>query len=341
MQNKNYSHVRRYDCLDKYMIAELKNEYSSRNLREKISFLSKISKNHQGYLPEPLEELAINDDDIVLRRWLVKNISLNTKNAEKFYKDKDELVRAGMYEKQYNSFSHGEELYDFFNKLTLIEKLAFIRNPHVQSELIELLFEYHDKKLKLSPEERWQLVEAYLSNPKETNPNRREYLEYMDIASPASSLNHYRKIWEEIALWPENSPMNFFTVFENLDDYAGVKLDIYKNLKAIHQKNALIQSCNGYGYSDHDLLRLAFNEEEKALRQAAYSKAFLTSKEFEKIVTSNDNDSIMYGLVYNENLTYEQLEKLESKLSDLEDYSGAQQIRTRIEKLKEAQGIEQ
>ena len=169
----------RYQLIDAYTLEELRREYQNAGAKGRIRLLQKFHKNNQ-VLPSEIVRLAVEDPHVEVRQWLARHgKALNLMLAltddsddlkvesfgNRLRNDPDPFVHACLRENP-NVFGSifFKDWKEYFHDATPFERLALVRNPKVNEELIEKIFDPDDKELDIDLVARRGLNFAFLTN---------------------------------------------------------------------------------------------------------------------------------------------------------------------------------
>lgn len=319
---KNQHTLNRYKYPDAYTSLELSFKYQHADTKEKLFLLDDLLKN-TGAIPDFLAELVVRDKDDVVRHWLARNADwgVDKKYLQKLLKDNNEYVRASALENEHAfGFATGPDV-DFINKANPVERGACMRNKHISQNLLEKLFSFKDKELKVTDKERAQLVIAYLSNSSEIEESRRDFFDHIDGMDAAFSRIKYKKLWELIFEWPEEYDFVKRLVYIVLGNDSSDKADIYKKSND-YLKLAILQGSTGKGiYDDGEIIEMGLKSENDEVRKEAHSKVRghkVDKDVLSRLLESDDKEAIA-GIAHNPSFPFSVRRTATSRLRELGD----------------------
>jgi hypothetical protein len=182
-----------------------------------------------------------------------------------------------------------------FKKANHLERLAMLRNPLVDYELVEKIFDPEDGEFALNMEARGQLAAAYLTNEHALNFEPISYNEwcarigtddafgYVDIHSRART--HFDKLWELASKWPA-ADVEFgirYWVYRHIGAGDKTKAEVYRACKLPALRRAILQnraqpvSPTGSSLTTDstggETIRLALDDDDAECRKLAAAHA--------------------------------------------------------------------
>lgn len=299
--------------------------------------------------------MVVKDQDAQVRQWIAKNgerldyregkeiegqtvYEFPERNLEDLLKnDPDPFVQACLRENptvyDYDRFS--EHWKQDFQVASPLERLALVRNPDVNYQLIKAVFDPEDTELGIDHTERKKLILASLTNP--------------SVQEIGSS-----ELWELASKWPRDSeiqPLVFRHAFANED----IRRETYKQTDIPEWRAEILTSCND---NDLETIQLGMQDSDDRCRELAHEKFktrnFLASS-FANILLSgvgrvslkekalglhwmmsntanyesvalkkaleDDDKAALRGLAKNRSLTLTTLKRVRDRLSELDDYA--------------------
>ena len=220
----------RYSAADAYILEELKRQYEYSDTKGRIRLLRKM---YRRYSPPPdiLALLAIEDPSTEVRQWIARfGSSLNQNMRDRLESDPDPFVRACLRENPRPYLYRWEIWRKEFDRATHLERLGLVRNPLVGAELIEPLFDPNDQQLKITMEERKELIVAFLTNAEALNLDQGDRLKLGD------------KIWPLAFRWPVGG----FTIPEiiwHVPAGDNAKADVYRSCQDPRFRESILDHC--------------------------------------------------------------------------------------------------
>ena len=267
----------RYGILDAYTLEEVGREYEASDVTGRIRLLRKLYRGTDR-LPYEFALRVVEDPNPQVRAWIARNgrdldyrerrrvdggddetlvrawetiDSLPERNLEeRLWNDPDPFVRACSFENASNWLLRSK-FQEQFQESSHFEHLAMVRNPMVPTEFIEKLFDYEEKELAISPEERKELVLAYLTNE--------SFAELMTATFPSW------RIWELAASWPVESgiPKAIYTYVDSDDS---TKAKTYQGCNKPSLRCAILSGCD---YQDTETLKLGKEDSDPSCQLIA------------------------------------------------------------------------
>lgn len=335
----------RYKFCDPYILEELSRQYSSGSPKERIRLLKKLGK---GYiLPYEIALLAVKDGDSRVRAWFAKNaITLDYRNRdytkeEATYEfpernlleivcaDSDPYVRACLFENQI--IMDGRNYERWFAGGDHLQRLALMRNPRIGRGLVVKIFDYEDRTLEISQDQRRELVLAFLTNASALKKfHEKDFSEFVAARNASYTADYFKRLWELAAKWPHESGVPYAT-FRSMGAEDDTKEAAFAAAGDEWLKRAILENCESL---DVKTLALAMHDPDEICRKTAYELVgYLPSAEFDALIAGEDT-WVLSGLACNEGLSVERLKKVRSRLRTLGSDSGDQQASWTIEKLE-------
>ena len=173
-------------------------------------------------------------------------------------KDPDPFVRACLRENShvYSRFGFWKQ---WFAEATHLERLALVRNPGVDEQLVERIFDPEDKELQIDLGQRKELLFALLTNRDFIHSSRE--LSWDDVRNPM----HFAKLWQLASKWPADSGVSgsvYMHVGADDDD----KASVYQNCTNPWLRRVILGNCNK---SDKQTIELGMKDTDENCRTAA------------------------------------------------------------------------
>jgi hypothetical protein len=166
-------------------------------------------------IPADLVALAVKDENVQVRQWIARLGDLYREHEEELAKDPDELVRASLGENPSRIRLHlwmAKDWHEAFSNAIHLERLAMVRNPHVNEELIEKIFDPENEELGLDMDKRQELACAFLTNEPALNCEQMSYHDWCERVTPDDAAGfldlqqrdrkHFDKLWALASRWP-------------------------------------------------------------------------------------------------------------------------------------------
>ncbi len=323
--------VERYRVADGYTLKELLELYEAKTLQEKVSLIEELSK--ADAIPTKLARVILNDKFPQPRRALAKRTpslvyednqgELNL--AEEILKDADELVRCSMYENPTLRPSA-----EHFCKASHIERLAMVRNPNVDTELVSKIYDPEDKNLSLSDADRTELVRAFCTNREIVTETNKDVFDHEDFWDAAFSVMSYGDLWEKALKWlNRNNEIVRLTIRafgtrgdKAVETYGALKDKKYVSLRrAIFENPAVQQTDSEKAFQYTELLQAGLTDEDEWIRYASIADHPSLSKEEVERILGTKNKWEFRGLVFNRHLSKESMQLVFEKLEEFDLYT--------------------
>lgn len=253
----------RYQLIDAYTLEELQREYQNADAKGRIRLLKKFSRNDQ-VPPFEIVRLAREDPQVEVRQWIARHgkslpEAWANSPAERYQRrtaghgeslpetglgnDPDPFVRACLRENPHVFGSiFFEDWKEYFHEATPLERLALVRNPNVNEELIEKIFDSDDKELDIDLAARMKLVCAFLTNTEFLTKQAIEAGLTGDPLTPTDSdiwtsgwSSHsagkfLSTLWEYASKWPQEARYWLLYVYQYVPCPDETKAKIYQTV---------------------------------------------------------------------------------------------------------------
>lgn len=294
--------------IDVYQLEVLVHEYDALNPKERIDFLKQLR--NTGELPFEVASIAVRDSVAMVRAWAAAHLYLDyreylgRRTAGPFYRfpernlfevveaDPDPFVRARLHENSnfyrplLDEPSQEESVY--FAKASPLERLAIVRRTDIDRDLIKDIFDPDKKELGIEQEERKAFALAFLSNRSDREKIRDLSRGFGEAESRAGQPLNFadtaggglEDLWRLALKWPEGSGVQAL-VFKYVNCSDEIIEDIFSKCRRAEWRYAILS--NEYHFDDDHsedcaILKLAIIDEDAAVRQLAYERLKLHSK---------------------------------------------------------------
>lgn len=327
----------RYIRNDKLSEAELENLYDSTTEKEKIEITIEFNKKENRYcMPTLWAELITNKGTLQERITLAKNWWTFSRHnerekpiIERLVNDANILVRCAFYENPESLFllSFDEGIKPMFKKLTHMERLALMRNPCVDKELVLKICAIDDNDFSLKDKERKELILAFCTNQKHIENSKKHFLDdsFLDGEDAYLSTELYPKLYDKAFEWIDKDPHITAAIYKAFSCKGEKKLEIYKKIKDNENqtfvKISIFESIPErklphYG-EYNDLYKEGLNDKYEMIRNvSAANISNLEAEDVRNLLDKNDI-YILEGLLSNASLNYDCmkfiLEKIEKE----------------------------
>jgi hypothetical protein len=333
----------RYAVMDAYTLEELRREYQATDALGRIQLLAKFPKADDEddstavSLPPELVRMAAEDDIATVRQWIARhgrfwNYSLLAAAENRLVNDPDPFVRACLMENQ-THVTEGNASRAFLFA-THLERLALMRNLGMAraNALIWKVFDLEDKdegpedrlgrlgELGIDLEQRKELALAFVSNSAAQKDSRRDTQDFIDGGEWVDCRQRWATVWKLAAKWPSESgvPRAVFRSFATEDK---VKAEIYQQSTERRLRSDILKSCNEF---QQETIKLGITDTWGTCRYISYSKISwinLGPDALEAVLSGDDEDALG-GLAHNEFLPVEMLQRIASKIEEIEKATG-------------------
>jgi hypothetical protein len=294
--------VSRYSISDEYILGELRREYQESDVQGRIRLLRKLTKTHAAALPE-INRLAVEDENRQVRRWVGRfGFFKNLVDVEPspllmtLRSDSDPFVRACCLE----SFGwHSYELTMMFPGASHLERLALLRNPRIDFELIAKIFDPDENAYGIDSKDRKELALAFLTNERALKRvvKNRTVADRDFGAFDNRSERFLGTIWALSLKWPIESGIPYYIYLLPAADE--VKADVYQKCIDAELRTTILDGCTD---RDKTTLSRGIVDEDDICRSTAYGRiSNIDPDSLEQILTGNDK-AALEGLISNENL---------------------------------------
>jgi hypothetical protein len=243
----------RYTSPDPYTLEELRREYAYGDERSRVELLKRLGS--ETGIPSELKTMAIKDEHVQVRQWIARLGYLDNEQKEQLRRDPDEFVRACLWENpSTNSWWISKNWQQAFESASHLGRLAIMRNPHVDSDLVEKIFDLDNQEFGLDIEVRSQLASAYLTNERALDHGQMSYSDwcrrvtsveasgYLDLQSDYRK--HFNRLWELASKWPgayyEGGVRYWVYQYVGADD--ATKAATYKSCEAPELRRAILRN---------------------------------------------------------------------------------------------------
>ena len=346
----------RYTFLDDYILAELIREYEASDSRGRIQLLERLYQD--GAIP-PFEiaRMAMIDSSAQVRHWIAKcgrhfdyrvnripendNDRENSERnlAELFEKENDPFIKACLRENPhfFDALTRIPDWKEFFSKLTHLERLAAVRNPNLDKEIIEAILDPDDRHLTLSTAQREELGRAIFTNSKfiadtnmETEDFRDGYIWYLND-------KHRSTLWKLAAKWPPDSAIPWL-IYRFIGAEDETRAQAFRSCNVSSHRVAMLEGCDR---TRGEAIELGLVDSDADCRRIAHKKkSYFTPEKLELIVRGDDKD-VLLGLALNENLKLDSLQRVKERLRELDEGIGVRWADQTMEKIARTRAPEQ
>lgn len=227
------------------------------------------------------------------------------------------LVRCAFYENPAfgGGLGRAQAQEEVFRKVGSAERLAMMRNPRVSMELISKVYDFENKEIPLSDDERVQLIRAFCTNLEHIEESRKtDPFEHEDFWDAVGHTMTYDGLWKKGMAWIERNPEVTSLTLKTFGAHEKEALEAYEKLKdkkyascrrAIFENPLLQQTDAEKAYRCKELLAKALNDEDSWIRYIglAFHPA-LSRADVERVIQKNDKWELR-GLVFNRHLPLE------------------------------------
>jgi hypothetical protein len=238
--------------------------------------------------------------------------------VDRLESDPDPFVRACLRENP-DAFHRGS--FQAFEKATHLERLALVRNPEVDYNLIERIFDPEDLQLGIDMPARGELVCALLSNKEFLDEKARDaglfpHPEWFaDVFTRVRARKFLTTLWELASKWPKETLIPP-VVYEYLPGPDEVKAQIYRSCEETRWRQNIAANCSA---RDTETIKLAMNDPDAMCRYYAYLRVpRIEAEALERILQCEDQFSLS-ALSRNRSLPVGQLKKIYARLTELDD----------------------
>jgi hypothetical protein len=370
----------RYAVIDRYTLEELRREYQGSDAKGRIHLLEKLYESN-SLPPFEIALLAVEDEHVEVRQWIARHGksldyrdvgSINERSeilevirgmtgkqssgpdqdplaafnlANQLKNDSDPFVRACLRENP-NVFSQwaSGRWTDFFTGSAHLERLALVRNPNVDTDLIKKIFDPEDKELGITLEDRIKLVFAFLSNNEVLY--RLEARADLPGAKPslveaefdpgsgwgwAMANKFLGTLWELATRWPRESGVPYMT-YRHVPVDDDVKAQIYEKCGELLLRREILETCyDGYAKT----IELGMKDIDEGCRYLAYCKVRYIEPEVLEPILQKESRVNLSALGSNRSLSADQLKRVKDRLEELGDQLGAADVEATIQTVKE------
>ena len=232
----------RYIRNDKLADLELENLYDSANEKERIELTKEFNKQGNKYcMPTLWAELIVNKGTLQEKITLARNWQTFSRHnereksiIERLTNDDNILVRCGFYENAESLFfSFDEDTETLFKKLTHMERLALMRNPRINNELVLNIYNLDNNAIAVTDDERKELIKAFCTNHEQIEKSKKHFFDdsFLDGLDAYSSTELYPKLYDQAFKWINTDPHITAATYKAFSCNGEKKLEIYKKIK--------------------------------------------------------------------------------------------------------------
>lgn len=255
--------IERYKREDKLADLELENIYNSSTEKERIEITRKFNEKYgmpekwasltikygslqekialarySSFLNEEVEELLKNDKDILVRCALLENENFSFV----IFQDEDKQGNEqGKDSTELNSFegmiAPTNRTYIDFAKLSHLERIALMRNPRVDRDLIRKIYDIDNNrfqlKSKMSNDERKELIYAFCRNKEFIEDSKKGFFDdsYTDVLDAVFITGFYDELYDLATKWLPKDPEIARITYGTFSCLPNKKLEIYNKIK--------------------------------------------------------------------------------------------------------------
>lgn len=306
--------LNRYAVMDSYVLEELRRRYESADASGRIQLLRRLYK--KTLVPFEIAQMAVKDPHTEVRQWIARHGSGLNILEEQLRTDPDPFVRACLRENPHVYSPRFDPIPDF-NASSHLERLALMRNPKIgtPNPLITAIFDPEDQQLRISSQERKELIFAYVTNAMAIKESHRD--DFVDGWNWHETRRHFATLWELASKWPAESGVPD-RVYQFIGADCEVKAKTYQQCEDSSLRYAILEGC--HGWEDRGVTTLGMNDSHPLCRWTAYRKAYgISSEQLESVLLSEDKEALS-GLSENQYLSVEQLVRVGTRLKELGDY---------------------
>ena len=240
--------------------------------------------------------------------------------------DNDDLITAALYENQHflSPVMFGDEQKKLFIAAQPIHRLALIRNKYINLDLVLKIYDYDDKEMLLSDNERLALIRALCTNQNLIEESKKGYNdcdhEYPDVLHAT----FFKNLWKAALKWRDKSFEIPHLTFKNFGVEEDVALEIYDTLKdakcgalraTILENPRTNAPVTSYGLHN-ELLKKGLDDKDGMVRYLAAAKVRGIGKAtMEELISRGDEQNILLGLLGNKSLDRECMHLLKKAVS--------------------------
>jgi len=288
----------RYSVADEYVVEELRREYQTSDAKGRIRLLKRLN-DITSATGRDIIRMAVEDPHAQVRQWIARYGSLSDDAKEKLRSDSDPFVKACCLE---NPSWHRQLLTMMFPNVSHLERLALVRNPRIDIELIEKIFDPKEQDLGIDLRERGELARAFLTNRnalarivrdaciKASEPAR----DYLPYATPRAE-QFLHKIWTLASKWPQDSWIPDW-IYEHVPAPDNTKAEIYQKCSEADLRQTILRSCTD---SDEKTLKNGVNDQDEWCRATACEKIPCLEPELLEVILNCKDKAALQGLASN------------------------------------------
>lgn len=295
--------------LDSLLKEQIIDEYSRGSKEEKLKVIGKMAERNsdEDFFPLELISLILKEEDPSIRMYFASRWNGNS-NDEKvdfdvLKNDKNILVRCAMYanpEFINGKWIMGDDQQELFNGMSHLGKLAFLRNPELDEDVFDTIFDGSKREYKNDEKKHLELCMAALDVPE-----RFAEAEWIGPISNDSATAHYhfcRVVWENLPKIKHGIVVRYIT--NNIPLYGS---EVAANLYDEYAKDdPYMRRMIIFASKDDKLIAKGMSDEKSGVRAAAYAKAspradeYNFSEEVQLKIVKEGTDEEKEGLALNE-----------------------------------------
>jgi hypothetical protein len=242
----------------------------------------------------------LEDPQVYVRQWIARHSTLgDLTNSLRI--DLDPFVRAACLE---NPRGHGPRgaLTALFRKGSHLERLALVRNPNIDLEVIEKIFDPDEQELGIDLKQRGELGRAFLTNEKALARVARDacikghepFGSYIPYATPRAE-HFLQTIWALASKWPVESWIPDW-IYQHVPAPDDTKAEIYQRCSEVELRQTILYSCTE---CDERTLKHGVTDQDESCRAIACERIPCLDPELLGTILNGEDKARLQGLARN------------------------------------------
>ncbi len=304
---------KRLEPQDEYIDNEIVFEYIHSDYRGKIEIVELLFEHEEIETPANIYEHLLNEKHPLVRKCIAQNINAPYEDkgqvADQFLNDPDPSIRLAFLESPTFFWRIRDEISDWLNNTSQIERLAFMRNKWLDSSFMKPTYlDYNDDTVKISKDEKIELLSAFLTNPKYFQEIEDKL--YPDMEDFDEGYAHYlwhemgtdiSKFWD-LAVRSGDSKL-YELALEKIDARAETKAEYFEQINRQYDKQEDIQHekkrfiyCGGCKSYYSKVLDIILEEEDPVVMGVACEYIPLYYTKVKEIIKKYQNTDDQYWI---------------------------------------------
>ncbi|MBW2622737.1 MAG: hypothetical protein JRD68_07505 [Deltaproteobacteria bacterium] len=303
----------RLESQDEYIDNEIVFEYVHADYRGRIEIVELLFGHEEIEIPVDFSEYLLNEKHPLVRKCIAQNINAPYGDDERFVdhflNDPDPSIRLAFLESPTFYWKIRNEISNWLSNASQIERLAFMRNKWLESPYMEPAYlDYNDDTLKISKEEKIQLLSAFLTNPKYFQEIEDKLYPHMEDFDEGYVYYLWHEMGTDISkFWDlairSGDRKSYELALEKIDARAETKAEYFEQINRQYDKQESIQHekkrfiyCGGCKSSYSNVLDIILEEDDLEVIEVACEYIPLHYTEVKKIINKYQNTGSQYSI---------------------------------------------